>query len=393
MSFVELLLSPLGFVFSSASVLIILIMMLYMSWKLYVNRRRKAYLYLTASMFVIHIHYLLLIGLGSEGRYSMELYNLTGQVLKIVSFVLINYAFYQLYNSTKRRHTLYFWGLMFITLCLSIVHYRVPQVFEGNPMQVQLLQEIGLELFLFLLILLAFYYVAPRLLPSMKYRIALGFYFIEQLSSILNRFIYNDSASMLTIAERLMPVFFYLLLFQILFERIVELLQAIYKSSITDGLTGLYNRKFLLRRIQQYIRHGHEVSVIFGDIDNFKRLNDTEGHQRGDEVLRQVASIAIEITEDLGIAGRYGGEEIVLLVTDPDTNAEQLAEQFRLRVETESGATISLGCCAWKEGWSPEQLVRHADEAMYQAKTTGKNKVVVFSSGRKSKKAALPASP
>jgi two-component system, cell cycle response regulator len=384
--FLELLLSPLGFVFSSSSVLIILIMMLYMSWKLYINRRRKAYLYLTVSMFVVHIHYLMLIGMGEEGRSSVDMYHLTGQVLKIVSFVLINYAFYQLYNSTKRRHTLYFWGLMFITACLAIVHYRVPYIFEGTAKQVQLLQEIGLELFLFLLVLLAFYYIAPRLLPQVKYRIALSLYFIEQLSSILNRFIYDNSIAALTVAERLMPIFFYLLLFQMLFERIVELLQAIYKSSITDGLTGLYNRKFFLKRIQQYVRHGHKVSVIFGDIDNFKRLNDTEGHQRGDEVLKQVAGIAIEIAEEQGIAGRYGGEEIVLLITDPDTDALELAEYFRERVEQESGATISLGCCTWKEGWSPEELVRYADEAMYQAKTTGKNKVVAYSVPRRGKK-------
>jgi two-component system, cell cycle response regulator len=381
MNVVDLLVGPPGSIYSSSCVLIILMAMLYMSWKLLVHRRRKAFLYLTVSLVFINIHYIMLIGLNPEGGISFGTYDLISQVLKIVSFVLINYAFYQLYNSTNRRHTLYFWGLMFVTFCLAMVHIRIPHVLEGTEAQIRLLQGIGLELFLFLLVLLAFYYVAPKLGPSVKFRFALALYFVEQLASLLHSYLFTDSVpTYIVIAERLMPVLFYLLLFQMLFERVVELMQAIYKSAITDGLTGLYNRRFFLRRVQQYVRHGHEVSVIFGDIDNFKKLNDTEGHQRGDQVLKQVAAIAIEIAEEIGIAGRYGGEEIVILITDGSCDAGEVAELFRERVELETGATISLGYCRWKQGWSPEELVRYADEAMYEAKSTGKNKVVRYTS-------------
>lgn len=379
MNIIDLLLGPSGSVYSATCALMLLAMMLYMSWRLFVSRRRKAYLSLTVSLVLIGLHDMIRIGFpASADSGTGDILDFAVRLLKVVSFVWINMAFYQLYNSTKRRHSLYFWGLMFVALCLSLVYWRIPQVLEGAAEQIALLQGVGFELFLLLLQLLALIYVPPRTGSPGKFRIAVGAALIGQIAYMANRYVLPAPMSAMTLLDRLMPIVFYSLLFQLLFERTVELMQAIYKSSITDGLTGLYNRRYFLKRTEQYVRHGHPVSVIFGDIDNFKRLNDTEGHQRGDEVLRETARIAMEAAEDIGIAGRYGGEEIVLLVVDPSVDVHELAEYFRERVEQETGATVSLGYSTWKPELTPEELIRQADEAMYQAKTTGKNKVVAF---------------
>jgi diguanylate cyclase (GGDEF)-like protein len=117
---------------------------------------------------------------------------------------------------------------------------------------------------------------------------------------------------------------------------------------------------------------------LFSDIDNFKKLNDTKGHQMGDNVLKQVAAIMKEESEDFGIAGRYGGEEIVVMITDPSINMESFAERVRQRVEEETLVTVSLGYSKYDRGVTVEQLIKQADEAMYKAKTSGKNKVVRY---------------
>ncbi|UJF31537.1 GGDEF domain-containing protein [Paenibacillus hexagrammi] len=155
-------------------------------------------------------------------------------------------------------------------------------------------------------------------------------------------------------------------------------MQAIYNSSITDGLTRLYNRKYFYNRVTQHVQRHLPISVLFSDIDNFKKLNDTQGHQKGDEVLKQVAQILKDEVEEYGIAGRYGGEEMVVMVTDPGIKMDAFAERVRKRIESETIVTASIGYSKYKKGLSAEELIKQADEAMYKAKTTGKNKVVKY---------------
>ncbi|MDF2662445.1 MAG: hypothetical protein K0Q94_5236, partial [Paenibacillus sp.] len=175
-----------------------------------------------------------------------------------------------------------------------------------------------------------------------------------------------------------LPLLYYIILFVLLFERIVELMQASYRTAITDGLTGLYNRRYMLSKAAQYMRHGYAVSLLFSDIDNFKKLNDTQGHHAGDEALKAVARIMLEESEDIGLAGRFGGEEMVLLVTDSSVDIAKLSEKVRARIESEAGVTVSIGYSKSRNGVTAEQLIAQADQAMYKAKTTGKNKVVKY---------------
>ncbi len=158
-----------------------------------------------------------------------------------------------------------------------------------------------------------------------------------------------------------------------------------------DELTGLLNRRFGLQRLREEfsraVRHGIPTSVILFDVDHFKRVNDTHGHDAGDHVLRMIART---ITEDLragDVLCRYGGEEFLVLA--PGTglrDAVTLGERIRRQVEglriswkdQELRVTVSLGLAAWPlvGASQAEELVSMADRALYQAKAAGRNRLV-----------------
>ena len=162
----------------------------------------------------------------------------------------------------------------------------------------------------------------------------------------------------------------------------------------TDGLTGLNNRRRLDEMLDQEwhrARRNHSIfSLLFVDIDRFKAYNDTYGHQAGDDVIATIAKcIGDNIRRPGDIAARYGGEEFIVVL--PDTSLEGascLAESIRAAVSQlsveHSGSefgyiTVSIGCAAWEPEHDADvaSVIRSADEALYKAKTTGRNKVVV----------------
>ena len=169
--------------------------------------------------------------------------------------------------------------------------------------------------------------------------------------------------------------------------------QRLIEMNIKDALTGVYNRRYLETRLKEecerHRRHARKLSLVMVDIDYFKKVNDTYGHQCGDFVLKGVsAEIAshIRITDCLA---RYGGEEFCCLLPETElTNAITLAERFRILVESlnltyqntnQVNVTISLGVSELADNDSPESLLKKADEALYEAKRTGRNRVVVES--------------
>lgn len=167
-------------------------------------------------------------------------------------------------------------------------------------------------------------------------------------------------------------------------------------QNITDALTGLYNRRYLDQRISaEYARahrYQHPLSVLMLDIDHFKRLNDTHGHQAGDLALQFISGLILDSVREADIAARYGGEEFIVIA--PDTGipeAGNLAERIRSRIQShelrlaKSGqghqtlhVTISIGVAELTTGMaSGEQLIQCADEALYQAKQSGRNRTVI----------------
>ncbi|MGH2691456.1 MAG: diguanylate cyclase [Actinomycetota bacterium] len=175
----------------------------------------------------------------------------------------------------------------------------------------------------------------------------------------------------------------------------VLLHQETRQLSITDGLTGVWNRRYLemtLRKeIERAQRFGRPLSLLMLDIDRFKRVNDRHGHQRGDEVLIEVTRRVLgEIRTNIDVVGRYGGEEFVILLPEtPSGGARVVAEKIRgaMRDQPFVGTsadplsiTVSVGIATYPEdGTVAEELLRRADTAMYRAKAEGRDRVVTTS--------------
>src|SRR6201986_210811 len=175
-------------------------------------------------------------------------------------------------------------------------------------------------------------------------------------------------------------------------DRLRHNVQLSLEMAITDQLTGLHNRRYMSRHLDTLLgnakRNGRPLAFVIMDIDFFKQVNDTYGHDIGDEVLREFASRISANVRGIDLACRYGGEEFVVAMPDTDmTFAFNIAERLRQSIETtpipisrapgELKITISIGI-ARCEGASDsaEQLLHRADQALYRAKRTGRNKVV-----------------
>lgn len=166
------------------------------------------------------------------------------------------------------------------------------------------------------------------------------------------------------------------------------LFEQTHQMAITDELTGLYNRRQLFnlgaREVQRARRFNRPLSAVMMDLDDFKRINDTYGHAVGDEVLRQWAQRVAQSIRDIDVLGRYGGEEFALVLPETRLDAAvRLAERLRQLVSsrpfvTSAGPlrlTMSLGVAAWHPQLpSIQALFREADQALYLAKRSGKNR-------------------
>lgn len=169
------------------------------------------------------------------------------------------------------------------------------------------------------------------------------------------------------------------------------------QNAITDSLTGLSNRRYFDESLRTEFyrgkRSGSPLSVIILDIDHFKKFNDTYGHLAGDDCLRHVSAVLKKAAaRSYDIVARYGGEEFVLIMPDTEKNgASKLAEQIRKDVEelaiphstseTAACVTVSLGVVTVSATNIPEaeQIIALADEALYEAKLSGRNRIIIKS--------------
>jgi two-component system cell cycle response regulator len=175
-------------------------------------------------------------------------------------------------------------------------------------------------------------------------------------------------------------------------DRLRHNVQLSLEMAITDQLTGLHNRRYMSRHLDALMgnakKSGRPLAFVIMDIDFFKHVNDTYGHDIGDEVLKEFASRISANVRGIDLACRYGGEEFVVAMPDTDmVSAFNIAERLRQSIETtpvrisrDPGAlniTISIGIAqAEGEGDTAEALLHRADQALYRAKRTGRNKVV-----------------
>uniref|UniRef100_A0A7V5CUP6 diguanylate cyclase n=1 Tax=Acidobacterium capsulatum TaxID=33075 RepID=A0A7V5CUP6_9BACT len=170
--------------------------------------------------------------------------------------------------------------------------------------------------------------------------------------------------------------------------RLKELNARLQELVTTDGLTGVKNRRAFDEGLQQAwkmsARTKSPLSLLMVDVDHFKRVNDTLGHEAGDDVLRLVAQTLQFMTRSTDMVARYGGEEFVVVL--PGTEAEPavaFAEQLRLNIANLSWRghplTVSIGVDSGSGSGKAEcELVAHADAALYRAKNSGRNRVLRF---------------
>ncbi|HDS3848830.1 diguanylate cyclase [Legionella pneumophila] len=174
----------------------------------------------------------------------------------------------------------------------------------------------------------------------------------------------------------------------------VRLRENLRYQSIRDPLTGLYNRRyledFLFKQLHQAERTKASFAILMLDLDHFKKINDTFGHDAGDLVLKELGQILNSDIRLGDIAARYGGEEFVLLLYDIDAQAAKMkAENLRSAIsnlQVKYGAqpvgqiTASIGISVYPDdAKSPAEVIEAADKALYQAKNKGRNKVILFS--------------
>ena len=185
----------------------------------------------------------------------------------------------------------------------------------------------------------------------------------------------------------LVGVYFYTKLYR-LKKQLQEAYIKMQHQAITDKLTGIYNRykldKTLDDEVQKSKRYGDCFGVLLLDIDLFKKVNDTYGHHIGDKVLQEFTQVLKQHSRQTDVVGRWGGEEFLILI--PHTNKDKLlnfAQKIRNAINKHTfskvgSITTSIGCAIYSKNDTNETLVKRADDALYESKTSGRNKVIFY---------------
>ncbi|WP_052646840.1 GGDEF domain-containing protein [Paenibacillus terrae] len=358
-----------GVNFSAGTVFISLpltLILLYVTHHLYLARRKR-YLPITVCALVLTVSQLISIlayvfGLTIEGELFQKI-SLTSIVLFIVLLTQVQWM-------QKRSEKITLYTLVMIYLIFVILDFLIFS-----------------NVIIIIISLLLLNQLKVNLKAAIKTTIILLFLPLQAILNILA--ILTKSTDMWVISNLLLPLIL-IMIFATLQDRLSRLLMNSYFASVTDPLTGIFNKKQYHKQLQTDLnKPGNIIYAIFCDIDNFKKLNDSEGHNKGDEILIKVAGIVQEEVSSYGIAARYGGEEIVAYVNleASDIDINTLTEHIRARVHSETIVTLSIGYAKSEPTVTYEHLVHMADKAMYYSKQNGKNRVTDYDDMKVSGKA------
>ncbi len=333
---------------------ILIFMLAIFSLYLYNKTKLKTELYISVSMF-------LLVAI------SLYFYSFEGENLTFDSFpfqvatclLLIETVIMQLLSEKRNLNTCISIGIGIVLICGSLL---LPPLLSG----------LVFPAILFILVGWRYFRTANRNATEvirMSLLLSLGITVI--LGSLIGSTAFQFISSLLIVSYLICENTYY-------FNRVISLFKNVSITSMTDSLTQLYNKAFFFKKADQLLSK-QPISFIFADIDNFKQLNDQKGHDYGDKVLQKVSLIFKRTVGEQGFVCRYGGEELVSIITT--NRAMELAELFRKNLEKNSGITVSVGVAHSEELDVKEgeemitSLVKLADTRMYQAKKQGKNQV------------------
>lgn len=349
----------------------ILLGMFTMGYMLFRRWRSKMYLIFTASIAAaLLVQLILLVSVLLDLQASSL--GLIQSIVFPIAFMSLHGGFHHIFNPKNNKQLYIYVAAIAGSILTASLSFFVNIFFV----------EIGLAAINVGFTVFLFYWALPRLAKKGKFLAT----FILNVCTAISTFLFSIlELQILLIISITLCLATFSVLFVILFDRIIDLMQAVSYSSVTDGLTGLYQKHYFKRKVNDAIAAGDSCSVIFSDIDNFKKLNDTEGHQKGDVMLVFAATVMKEVCKGIGIVGRYGGEEIVALITDGRSDPAIVAEMYRVRIEKESKKqgyvpiTVSVGFSRLDEDIADaDEFIRQADDAMYVSKSSGKNRVTNY---------------
>lgn len=247
-----------------------------------------------------------------------------------------------------------------------------PWAASADPLHVLLLRRYGVRIMTVLLLIAGF---------------ALSFVVMWPINTLTRGSLFTGVVVTGVLCGIILPYPVYQILH--LIDTLERTRRELLRVSTTDALTGVYNRGYFMSRLHAACRSAEAqdvwLALVFFDIDDFKVINDTYGHDAGDVVLCAVAETCQAHTRGTDVFARYGGEEFVFLLWETtDDNAHRFAERIRQQiascdVEYQGQVilcTASIGVSAHRGGMSPDTLLTRADRALYQAKNAGKNRVI-----------------
>jgi len=371
MSILDLWASPPGRAAGAAALAVLTAATLFMTIRL--RRRSRAYRLLLAGVaaaLAAQLGAAVQLPAGARAGTMLAL-----EAVRTLSFLIINAAALELYCRPRRLDRLLTY-LLALLLPAGLALQLVPLPAGAAA----LLPPGGLALpalhaAAVVVAVLAFAGTLPRIGRQRLYGTGLAAFLAAGLARMAADLTGQRPSAVLVSGAELLELLYALVLFLFVFETVLDRLKSVYSSASRDGLTGLYTRQHFIRKTERYRSRGFKVAILFCDIDNFKRLNDTQGHQAADDVLKRVAGILEEESRGIGTAGRYGGEELVAAIAHSAGKPAAVAEAIRRRVEAETPVTVSIGWSTAAPDGSLAEAIKQADEAMYKSKNSGKNKV------------------
>ncbi|WP_042159497.1 hypothetical protein [Paenibacillus gorillae] len=264
MSIIHWLAGPDGQLISSACVIVILMLMLFMSLRLYASyRNKRVYRLLTSALPLFMVQQLLLAWISYPEQAAPPWLQVTASIMQIVSFIIINFVFMKLYtHRSARLKSTPFIIMIGLTFVIAGAHYALfPSSVEAAAAgeQVRFLALDFYSLIVTFLILLD----TKGTEMNTRYSASLITYFIIELSRIADGYVFHGSVDWLLLLSHLLPIVYFMQLFLLLFQWVIERLMLTYQSSITDGLTGLYNRRHFNLKAEQLLNRFKGTAVTF----------------------------------------------------------------------------------------------------------------------------------